>query len=370
MSLSAPRPRFSRLISAAFLLARYGAAFAMVALTATVVVSCATPRPITPGSTRTSLLSEYLKQWKVEVPEGVEVGAVTDLYLIPHGEVSEVILSRRNLPRAREVISTGLTQSISLRKLGDQHWLSADMAPSSLWPLIKQYWETEGEGIVREDALAGVLETQAVSEDGTPVSYLITIEAGLRSSSAELHLRRTGDEADRGRVVDRYRAILKYLGAASELSSSLLVQHLDFRPKMSTGTDEAGYPYLLLRVTRARAWSLLATAVSNLSWPRLGADRSKGVIQVEFRETILRENWLKRWPASQSARRNELTVPLPPTNLENTVRVSRRSGTAEGAKVLLTMQEAADGIRVQPSGDNLSFTAAVEIISELVQAVQ
>lgn len=338
------------------------------------ISACATPKPITPGSTRTSLLQDYKEQWQLVVPEGTELEQTADLYYIPAGKISDARISRRNLPLARESISSGLTQSLSLRRLGNEYWLLAEVPPSSVWPLLKEYWGRQEVAIAAEDALEGMMQSAEVEEAGERVSYRMKVEAGLRSSSTELYLQRLnaeGEHVHSENLVDRYRDILSYLSDTPNFSSSLLVQHLDFNPKMTTGNDENGYPYLLLRVSRERAWALLVKAIGELGWPRLAADAAAGVMEVEFRETVLREGWLPRWQGGPNADAG-LSLPLPVSATTKKIEGHRLKGPGktEQSRVRLLMQEAPEGIWVRIAPGDLSFSASIEAISELVQAVE
>ncbi len=49
---------------------------------------------------------------------------------------------------------------VHLERDGNQRWLDVPMAPEQLWPLLQSFWQSQGFTIAKDDAAAGVMETE------------------------------------------------------------------------------------------------------------------------------------------------------------------------------------------------------------------
>lgn len=49
---------------------------------------------------------------------------------------------------------------VQLERDGNQRWLDVPMPPEQLWPLLQSFWPSQGYTIAKEDAAAGVMETE------------------------------------------------------------------------------------------------------------------------------------------------------------------------------------------------------------------
>lgn len=311
------------------------------------------------------------------MPEGMEAATSLDIFSIPPGDVSEVIFSRRNLPRARETISSDLTGAVSLHRLGERYWLAAEMPPSALWPLIRNYWQHREIEIALENPTNGTVTTALLTallpDQANPLSLQLTVESGLRSGSSEVHmsvLDEEGEELNHPPLIEEYlRDLLGFLSKTSDIASSMLVQHLDFITKMQTGSDRDGYPYIELKVEEARAWSLLVKAVRALGLDLVGSDRKQRSISFDYEPEIIRQtSWQTHW--DEHGWKEKMGVSAPRMDSQNKA-LQHTDAADDLLRLHLQLQcEAALPCRIQLRPSGLSINSSFELISRLVQEIQ
>ncbi|MGI9344667.1 MAG: outer membrane protein assembly factor BamC [Gammaproteobacteria bacterium] len=360
---------------------RFQMLFALGLATA-LVSGCANFKPIETTSIETEPLEEYEKQWALDTSSDSD--EARDIYAIGKGQVSVVGFNRRNLPRAREIISSGLTRAVRLHRLGTRYWLSAEMPPSILWPLLNNYWNALSIEIAATDPAEGTFTTKLVEQpDGTQISYTLRVESGLRSGSSEVSIQIQGAENNdiaeeqRQQLIDsQFRDILKYLGQPTEITSSILVQHLDFKPKMITDYDPTGHPFIQLGVPANRAWALLKSAVDTLNWDVTGVNQTQQVLEISYllpeqKKHAISERWdHTKWTSAKIG----LTVPATawatavPAETDSSNQSDDREHTLVQLQVISNARN--HTARIQLSTEQVPTTTAIEIVSQLVQTFQ
>ena len=331
--------------------------------------SCTPAAPIEPEAIRTQPLQNYQKQWKIELPDSVETETVVDIFAIPDGDVSNLLFSRRTLPRAREIISSGLTRTARLHRLGERYWLSAEMPPSSVWPLLKQYLTAAKIGIDAEYPLQGLLRSEQLVDSEPQMALEMKIESGLRSGSTEVHMRLldpNGEVIEQSALVaQRFRDILTFMSGIEQITSSMLVQHLDFKPKMVTGVDSEGYPRIEIQVDETRAWSLLSRAIESLNLDVIGTDSGRQLIEFNYQQQASEQSdWQPRWAKRAWQNKVGLAVLAPDYRPGS----SRAGGGLNRAYLKLAYRD--DLSVVSLVDHDLSINTAFELISQLVQQIQ
>ena len=334
--------------------------------------SCSVTEPIEPEAIKTRPLNDYQLPWDLQVPEEFEVTESSTIFNIPDGPVSDVLFSRRTLPRAREIISSGLTGAVRLHRLGDRYWLAAEMPPSTLWPLLKNYWQSIGAATESENPAEGEMFSATIPDVSPPRHYRLKIEGGLRSGSSEAHLtplNQAGAEISvPGAIEDRFRHMLLYLQSVDDIASSMLVQHLDFKTKLTTGTDNSSYPYIELQLDPRRAWSLLLSVIRKLELDVVGIDRGRRIIALNYHPQVTRiVQWQPKW--EEQAWQPKLGLSPPQANADNLRSSSAGEKIAVRDRVNLRLGCEAGICRLQLDSQDLPVNSAFELISQLVQEI-
>ena len=72
----------------------------------------------------------------------------------PYPEKTPAI-SEIDVPKPRQIFSSGQTKEVQLRKLGDLLWMYVETLPSTSWPIAKSYFETSENEVLSSDPKTG-----------------------------------------------------------------------------------------------------------------------------------------------------------------------------------------------------------------------
>ena len=241
-----------------------------------------------------------LRELEVQYDLGLDIKEDFHLYDIPDGPTQILPVSRGSFPRAREIISASKSRTLSIRRVRDTYWMSAEIAPSNLWPAIKNYIIGFRGGLNEESAESGVLITQEVEVEDAPArTFVYRLDAGLIPGSAEVEvivlerdtdgeLQRMKDKDATDIVSDELKSLLEYLTEASTSVGSLSVQHLDFRRRTRVEIDGT-VPRVYMRLPLERAWVVLRNAIEDSDIILLDSDIDQLKFEVAFVYELLRE---------------------------------------------------------------------------------
>ena len=71
---------------------------------------------------------------------------IVDYYPIPNA-AENLIGDSYEIPLPAQVFSSGATNEIRMHKLGEIRWLYVEALPSSVWPLMKDFWASSDFGL-------------------------------------------------------------------------------------------------------------------------------------------------------------------------------------------------------------------------------
>ena len=89
-----------------------------------------------------------------------------------------------DLPKPRQIFSSGQTRAVQLRRLGQLLWVYVEALPSTSWPITKAYFETSDYKILNSNPLSGELILKY--SDNTDMKVLI--EHGIKEASTEIFI--------------------------------------------------------------------------------------------------------------------------------------------------------------------------------------
>ena len=99
---------------------------------------------------------DYLQEKQVEdlkIPENNDARPIVDFYPIPPKGGTVLSSNYYEIPLPPQVFSSGSTNEIRMHKLGELRWLYIEALPSSVWPLMKDFWSSNEYGYHVDDAI-------------------------------------------------------------------------------------------------------------------------------------------------------------------------------------------------------------------------
>ena len=238
--------------------------------------------------------NDYLKAKKsdpIEGPKQSEYRLITDYYPVTVPEEGSIADSYE-IPLPRQVFSSGTTNEIRLHKLGEIRWLYVETLPSSIWPLMKDFWAGSQYGMAFEDPSKGIIESNKIIINENNTKLRMRIEHGIRQASSEIfisHLVNT-DSGSWIRVSEEnnleettLRLSMDHLSKASSSGgTSLVALNLNLGQKAILKQREDGSPYIEMDLSYPRAWAAVDRALKEAIISVEDLDRDKGVFYITF----------------------------------------------------------------------------------------
>jgi outer membrane protein assembly factor BamC len=285
---------------------------------------------------------------------------------------------------------------VHLERDGNQRWLDVPMSPEQLWPLLQSFWQSQGFTIAKEDATAGVMETEW-HEDRTKLPNDIirnTIgrvlgslyDTGLRdrfrtriertAKGSEVYITHYGLEqvyTDQQKTDTTWRArpadpqleavylsrLMERLGTKAEAAKAAVAAGAASAPAAGV-VEQASHARLVAGAKAAefeidegfdRAWRLVGLALDRSGFTVEDRDRSAGLYYVRYVDPKLAGQEEPGFFARLFSSKKEPTGPLR----------YRLAVKAAGAKTNVTVQTA-DGA---PTGDDNARRIAQQLVNDL-----
>ena len=90
----------------------------------------------------------------------------------------------QDIPSPRQIFSSGGSNEVQLRRLGELMWVYVESLPSTSWPITKSYFESSSMPIIENDPDAGIM----LIKYSDSLNFKVTIEHGIKESSTEIFL--------------------------------------------------------------------------------------------------------------------------------------------------------------------------------------
>ncbi len=238
---------------------------------------------------------DYLKEETLEplkVPNDNTSRQVIDYYSVPKDQERPFNADVYEVPLPEQFFSSGSSNEIRLHKLGELRWLYVESLPSSIWPLMKQFWSASEYGIEIEDPNLGVIETKVIENNNERSKFKIKVEHGIRSASSEIFISHlTQEDSDSWVRVDSernledsvFRSILDFLSRSStSQGTSLVALNLNLGQKAILKQDVNGSSYIEMNLEFPRAWAAVDRALKEAVISIKDLDRENGIFYVVF----------------------------------------------------------------------------------------
>ena len=175
---------------------------------------------------------------------------------IPAAEVQDV-------PAPRQIFSSGESNEVQLRRLGELMWVYVETLPSTSWPITKNYVEASPMSIIDADPDAGIM----LINHSNNLNLKITIEHGIKEASTEIFLssydldKDVSPKQEPDFIQQELEKIVQFFAssASSFSGTSLAAQNLNDRKKAKI-FNVNDQTIIELNLGFDRAWSAVSRA--------------------------------------------------------------------------------------------------------------
>ena len=226
----------------------------------------------------------------LDLPQGVEIKK--DDHYPPIMQKNQMV-EIQDIPAPRQIFSSGESNEVQLRRLGELMWVYIETLPSTSWPIAKNYFETSSMSIIEADPDTGIMLIK-YSED---LNFKITIEHGIKEASTEIFLSTFSNKdisaaQDPQFIQDELEKIVQFFAssAASFSGTSLAAQSLNDRKKAKIFNIN-DRTIIELNLGFDRAWSAVSRALQEGSIISNDIDRDNGIFLVSYSVESEGRNW-------------------------------------------------------------------------------
>ena len=239
---------------------------------------------------------DYLKEEQGEVlkvPENKVVRSSVDFYPVPKQEEEKIPSNYYEVPLPPQVFSSGSTNEIRMHKLGELRWLYIEALPSSVWPLMKDFWSSSNYGLSFEDPNTGIIQSKEIVLASLKTKLEMKVEHGIRQASSEIFLSHLmlDDSSSWVKVpLDKniedkvLRSALDFLSETpSKGGTSLVALNLNLGQKaLLKQSNDGNNNFIEMDLEFARAWAAVDRALKEALIVVKDLDREKGIFFVTF----------------------------------------------------------------------------------------
>jgi uncharacterized lipoprotein len=200
----------------------------------------------------------------------------------------------QDVPVPRQIFSSGESNEVQLRRLGELMWVYIETLPSTSWPITKNYFEASSMTILDADPETGIMHIK-YSDD---TNFRIAVEHGIKEASTEIFLSIYANENEETIdgtpefIQSELEKIVQFF--ASSVSSfsgtSLAAQNLNDRKKAKI-FNVNDQTIIELDLGFNRAWSAVSRALQAGNITSNDIDRDNGIFLVSYSVESENRGW-------------------------------------------------------------------------------
>ena len=242
--------------------------------------------------TKNNFFNEKLSE-DLELPENQNTLINKDDHYPPIG-LSDNFVEVQNIPAPRQIFSSGESNEIQLRRLGELMWVYVETLPSTSWPIAKNYFQAQSLNIIDANPDTGIM----LIEFSDDINFKVTVEHGIKEASTEIFLSTFSSnssetiEQDSDFIQNQLSDIVQFF--ASSVSSfsgtSLAAQNLNDRKKTKI-FNLNDQTIIELNLGFDRAWSAVSRALDAGKINSNDIDRDNGLFFVSYAAEAEEEGW-------------------------------------------------------------------------------
>lgn len=225
--------------------------------------------------------------------ENEDLQIITDDHYPP---ITEGIAAaeEQDIPAPRQIFSSGESNEVQLRRLGELMWVYIETMPSTAWPIAKNYIEASSMSIVTANPDSGIF----IIEHSKNLNLQLVIEHGIKEASTEIFLRSNknldgvGEDLDSTFIQTELEKIVQYFASSvsSFAGTSLAAQNLNDRKKAKI-FNLNNQTMIELDLGFDRAWSAVSRALTAGNITSNDIDRDNGIFLVSYSAESEKSSW-------------------------------------------------------------------------------
>jgi outer membrane protein assembly factor BamC len=200
----------------------------------------------------------------------------------------------QDIPAPRQIFSSGESNEVQLRRLGELMWVYIETMPSTAWPIAKNYIEASSMSIVTANPDTGIF----IIEHSENLNLQLVIEHGIKEASTEIFLRSNknldgvGEDLDSTFIQAELEKIVQYFASSvsSFAGTSLAAQNLNDRKKAKI-FNLNNQTMIELDLGFDRAWSAVSRALTAGNITSNDIDRDNGIFLVSYSAESEKSRW-------------------------------------------------------------------------------
>ena len=200
----------------------------------------------------------------------------------------------QDIPAPRQIFSSGESNEVQLRRLGELMWVYIETMPSTAWPIAKNYIEASSMSIITANPDTGIF----IFEHSENLNLQLVIEHGIKEASTEIFLRSNknldgvGEDLDSTFIQTELEKIVQYFASSvsSFAGTSLAAQNLNDRKKAKI-FNLNNQTMIELDLGFDRAWSAVSRALSAGNITSNDIDRDNGIFLVSYSAESEKSSW-------------------------------------------------------------------------------
>tara|TARA_Y100000748_G_scaffold174867_1_gene146300 strand:+ start:924 stop:1922 length:999 start_codon:yes stop_codon:yes gene_type:complete len=259
---------------------------------------------------------------------------------IPAAEIQDI-------PAPRQIFSSGESNEVQLRRLGELMWVYVETLPSTSWPITKNYFEASSMSIIEADPDAGIM----LIKYSDTINLKITIEHGIKEASTEVFLSTYNVDDDilvkqePEFIQQELEKIVEFFAssASSFSGTSLAAQNLNDRKKAKI-FNVNDQTIIELNLGFDRAWSAVSRALKAGNITSNDIDRDNGVFLVSYSVESESSSWFSFLNFNNEENNDslllgesaEFRILLESKNDKTNILVESLEGVKEDAEALLS----------------------------------
>ena len=200
----------------------------------------------------------------------------------------------QDVPVPRQIFSSGESNEVQLRRLGELMWVYIETLPSTSWPITKNYFEASSMTILDADPETGIMRIKYSND----TNFRIAVEHGIKEASTEIFLSIYSNENEETIdgspefIQSELEKIVQFF--ASSVSSfsgtSLAAQNLNDRKKAKI-FNVNDQTIIELDLGFNRAWSAVSRALKAGNITSNDIDRDNGIFLVSYSVESENRGW-------------------------------------------------------------------------------
>lgn len=258
------------------------------------------------------------------VPPPLVADRLKERFYIPDLDSQSIPDGEFVLPSPPDATASLSDDPYTIVTVDGDSWLEVAMPPSKAWPLVDNFWIDSGliarskqveegyfateeldERVSHQSLIAALEETSHNPVVIEGVSFQARLRQGVRRNTSELQVRAFLPDVDNLAKLAWHpkpatprleRAMLELIGdtITSEGAAgrySLNAVNIGDESRVRMLEDEAGYPYLQIRLSYKRSWREVQDALRESPAIVAGAEREEGAIYVSYLDEDDIDNW-------------------------------------------------------------------------------